>query len=344
MANFEGLLVYDYARWCIYRTDKYTRTEKLVKLQSGRIVVYDYRGNAFILENEELVPCSDELLRQDKVVFSGIRKEVNDLHGGCWSLTEQGILYTARNSAFSFIDESQGLKGEVLSLIDTPDGLYAGTTTGLYLCTSDRFEKLEGINTTCWQIVPVPDDPGYLVATSQGVFYVENRKIVWKYTNLHTLAVCYSGKSAWVGELDRLRYFDFDKDAFTQEVSINNPYKILTAKDGTLWVSTLPKCECFYFLPNDNTPHKTPMEGTLVTEDDDIYIRGIENTWVWNTQTHSLTKQTLIENDNEHYMVLFSYTAPNGQSFIGNSNGKGLQAMKSREESIDYCQWCTPFE
>lgn len=340
VANFEGLLRYDHAGWQVFHTPGIARTVALKTLPDGRIAVFDYHGDAFVLENEQLVPLGEDI-EMPKVDEFDI-PEAKDPYGGRWAITEQGILYTASASAFSYMGKDEGLEGEVLSLLDTPEGLYAGTTQGIFLCRGNHFEQVEGVYVTCWQLLLSPDGSSVMAATAQGLCRVQGLRATTLST-MHALSICYDGKGMWIGELDKVCYFDEEHFAITQEYPVDNPYKLLMAKDKTLWIGTL-STECFYLKRGDKALQKSPYDGGLAMEDGDVYVNGSEGTWIWDTATRSLRPQSMEEGDDENYITLFSHSDPRGQNFIGKADSKGLWVFAKRQESTDYCQWCMPFE
>lgn len=340
MANFEGLLRYDYSRWQVFHTPNITRIVALQALPDGRIASFDYRGDVFVLENDTLVPYQGTLTMPEVNEFD-VHK-TTDLHGGIWSVTDKGILYTAAHSAYSYLGQEQGLKGEVLSLLDTKEGLYVGTTEGIWLCHGNQVEEIEGVNVTCWQLAQIPNGTGVMATTAQGLFQI-NGKAARTISSMHALSICYDGDNAWIGELDRICFFDNQKLDITKEYAVSNPIKLVITKDHTLWIGTLSGA-CYYLLPDDSMLRRAPMEGYLATEDGDVYINGSDNTWVWDTNQKRLTPQPMEEGDDECYMTIFSYSSPRGQNFISRADSKGLWVFANRQESTDFCQWCLPFE
>lgn len=340
VANFEGLLRYDYARWEVFHTPNITRVVALKALPDGRIASFDYRGEAFVLDNDTLLPYQGELIMPEVNEFE--EHSTTDPRGGVWAITDKGILYTAPTSAYYYLGQEQGLQGEVLSLLDTPEGLYIGTREGVWFCHDERIEVVSGVRSTCWQLVQVPDELGVIAATAKGLYRINGTEVKM-HSSMHALSVCFDGYNTWIGELNRVRFFDYEKYAITREYPINNPNKLLLAKDKTLWIGTLSGA-CYYLLRGDTTLYKAPMEASLATEDGDIYLNGMDNSWVWDTKQQALVPQSMEEGDNECYMTLFSYSDPHGQNFISRADSKGLWVFANRKESTDYCQWCLPFE
>ena len=281
-------------------------------------------------------------------------KQAYDGRGGAWSITEEGILYTTVNSAYSKFGEENGLDGEVLSMLYKGDVLYVGTTKGLFVTRGNAFEHYKEIELACWQITDFDTDKfndAILAATAQGVFFVAEG-VCQRVTHNHTLAVLFDERGGcYTGEIDGIYYYTRLEPNGRMIYPMDNPSNICIGKDGSLWIGSIyGEIIC---RVNENDDFKMiaggddveiQSVGTLVVQDGDIYIDCTDKTYVWDIESKTLKEQSLEIGDEEHYYSHFTYTSPLGITWLSGMNGKSVYAIKNRESITDLNEWATPFE
>jgi signal transduction histidine kinase/CheY-like chemotaxis protein/HPt (histidine-containing phosphotransfer) domain-containing protein len=99
----------------------------------------------------------------------------HDKQSGLWFASNSGITYL--NPAVSRFGADLGLQGDVRFVIRGKEGIYSGTTAGLFAIKTavgaePRFEHVPGIDTAVNRVLPRQDQ--LLVATDTGVFAVES--------------------------------------------------------------------------------------------------------------------------------------------------------------------------
>ncbi len=134
-----------------------------------------------------------------------------DGNGSVWGATDNGVFVVNLLHVYSLYTKTEGLDGQVTSILKSGDALYVGTLQGLFvLDAEDRFKPVEQVRLACWQLVPTADDKGLLAATAQGVFLIEGGS-VRQLTERHTLSLFVDGNSSFLtGELDCIYRNGFD--------------------------------------------------------------------------------------------------------------------------------------
>jgi signal transduction histidine kinase/DNA-binding NarL/FixJ family response regulator len=128
----------------------------------GGLVIIDSRGKLKQIFDKTSDLQDDNL----KYVFE-------DSQGNLWLALSKGISKIEYASPFSIYDERSNLAGSVLSVTRHNNGLYAGTSSGLYSLASpgkSKFRTVPGVSGNCFSILSAGDS--ILAATTYGVFQV----------------------------------------------------------------------------------------------------------------------------------------------------------------------------
>lgn len=129
-----------------------------------------------------------------------------DSRGSLWGVTDNGIFQVCIASPYSRYGSSDGLVGQVTSIIRADGTLYVGTLQGLFRQNSSSgFDKVDGIDLACWNLT-LDYDGSLLAATAQGVFRCTPE--VSQITEKHTLCVMPLDDGFIGGELDGLYRYD----------------------------------------------------------------------------------------------------------------------------------------
>ncbi|MBF9255103.1 hypothetical protein I2I11_17525 [Pontibacter sp. 172403-2] len=100
-----------------------------------------------------------------------------DREGGIWAALNKGISRLAYPSPLSYLNETSGLEGIVLSMLKVGNRLYAGTTSGLYVADEEaittEFHKVPQLQNEVWKLLNQGDT--LLIVSSPGVYVLANR-------------------------------------------------------------------------------------------------------------------------------------------------------------------------
>ncbi|MDO4948609.1 MAG: ATP-binding protein [Bacteroidales bacterium] len=206
---------------------------------------------------------------------------------GClWGVTNNGLFAVYVSPVISQYSENSGLKGQVTSIMATDSYFLTGTLQGVFtLNADDRFVKLEGINTACWQLCHTTGH-GTLLATAEGLFSYRNG--LHRITSRHTLSVHAQGDSIFAGELDGIYLYDWTGHG-KLVAPIPNVVKYTTEADGTLWAINLYN-ETYCFDPKETSFNKKDNPAiSLLFE----YVDEKGNVWSSLSNNQGLTCSTL---------------------------------------------------
>lgn len=129
-----------------------------------------------------------------------------DSRGSLWGVTDNGIFQVCIAAPYSKYGASDGLVGQVTSIIRVDGVLYVGTLQGLFRQnTSSGFDKVQGIDLACWNLA-LDSDGSLLAATAQGVFRCT--PFVSQISEKHTLCIMPVADGFISGELDGLYQYD----------------------------------------------------------------------------------------------------------------------------------------
>jgi signal transduction histidine kinase/CheY-like chemotaxis protein len=177
-----------------------------------------------------------------------------DSSGILWLGLNNGIARIIYPSPISLIDSRFGIDGVIFSVNEHNGTLYLSTPNGVY-CSSNLsdnkinsvFRLINGINSESWEILNLDDHQ--LVATTHGVFNIENNKATrintkWRFA----YSFCKSKvnpKVIYVGLHDGLAKLLFVNGEWTDGGKIPGVSEIITQieedRDGTLWLSSYNK-------------------------------------------------------------------------------------------------------
>jgi len=209
---------------------------------SGGLVVMNRQGKLKYLFNKEL----GMLENSAKYVFE-------DTQGNLWLALSNGISRVEYSSPLTVFNDYTGLPGMVLSVTKNKNGVYAGTTQGLFLLKQkdNRFKRIPQITDACWSLVA--RNNSVLAATDNGVLLVDADKIhrITTDTALVLQPSRTNSRLIWVGMLNNLGtlILNSSKGTSSNEMwsegpgleKINKQIRtIVEDRDGNLWLGLLP--------------------------------------------------------------------------------------------------------
>lgn len=147
--------------------------------------------------------------KQDGLCSNTVNFITFDKHHTIWGATDHGLFAIEAPSPFSCLTEAQGLHGEVYSIGMTGNDVYFGTLQGLYRLSKGILTQVKGVESTCWQLLPI-DDGTLLAATVSGLYRITPQGLS-KITAGGTQSVCKGrGNVYYTGEIDGVYEVTFD--------------------------------------------------------------------------------------------------------------------------------------
>ncbi len=156
--------------------------------------------------------------------------------GQLWGATDNGIFVIDVPSCYTHFTKSEGLRGEVVAIHQFGKDIYAGTLRGLYRMKDKRFEQVEGMNYSCWQIVQQGNH--LLVATMDGVYRIDADHSIHQITHNTTLSLMTDNQNFYSGEMDGLYYHTADGKSKKLN-DVEKVIKIIQDKTGSIWLQTI---------------------------------------------------------------------------------------------------------
>lgn len=203
----------------------------------------------------------------DEAVYWSLR----DNRRGLWLGTNDGIFRVEIDSPITRFDEPTGLKGSVLCVHRHQGVLYVGTFSGLYYLEDRRFEKVKGIDNSCWDMLSLNDNR--LVASGiNGIFRIKKDnavlindlisvlRIVQSPTDPSRLYAAYADGFLVLADRDK-----DDRDNWVEEyrlkVAPGTIWGIHEDQRGNLWLSTDNNGVIRVVLPGASPPHSASFTG-----------------------------------------------------------------------------------
>lgn len=163
--------------------------------------------------------------------------------GNVWGITDNGIFMLNVSPVYSHYTETDGIVGQVTSILRDAHHLYVGTLQGIFVLGKDNhFTKLSGITQACWHLTLL-DDTHILASTTEGVFVCGDG--IRQLTSRHALCTIKDlNGSIVIGELDGIyRHTSDGKDIKVSDVP--NVTKLIKDYKGGIWAVSLNK-ETYY--------------------------------------------------------------------------------------------------
>jgi len=216
----------------------------------GGLVIVNSRGRL-----KEIFTKSSGLQNDNiKCVFE-------DLQGNLWLALEKGIAKIEYNSPISIYDEDRAnLAGIVLSVVrhGSNNGLYVGTTRGLYFLGSDNKGQFHPVSETignCWYFFSSKDS--LFVAATNGVFQVGNNNVVKRrIINIPSYVFQRSKRESnrvWVGTQEGLvSLYSWEMERHFEDIK-GEITTIVEDRGGNLWLGTTTNGIFRIVFPGDDS-------------------------------------------------------------------------------------------
>jgi len=187
---------------------------------SSGVIFYDRDGN------ELYRVCADDGLCSDNVSALSY-----DGKGTVWGTSDNGIFRISISPVITQFSHTDGLSGQVCSILCSGKKLFAGTLQGLFIKNEYEryFKRCEGLDLACWQLLESPDGKVYIAAT-QGLYVYG--KTLKRLTSRHTLSIArLSDGSLITGEVDGM-YIVFPDGRDKKLNDIPSVLKLSVDSDG----------------------------------------------------------------------------------------------------------------
>lgn len=167
--------------------------------------------------------------------------------GGLWLGLGRGLVRIALEAPFTIYDELSGLDGKVQAVFPGAEGLYAGTSTGLYVAREEEFIRLEEVPSPTWSLASVSlgSETRLLAGAANGVHELSGNRARQVLDARHGFTLLPSEHRpgvVWVGTEDGLAALSLEAEGWA--VSSQLPLEaqirsILEGPKGDLWLGTL---------------------------------------------------------------------------------------------------------
>jgi signal transduction histidine kinase/DNA-binding response OmpR family regulator len=216
----------------------------------GYIAIATLRGGLVVTDRQGKLK---HLYTKDFGLHDNNAKYVfEDSQGNLWAALNDGISKIEYLSPLSIYDNRSRLPGMVYAVARHSNGLFAGTSQGLFYLASNanKFSPVSGISSTCWSLLSIGNS--LLSTTSTGVFQVGTKNIsIRRITGTPSYVLLRSKKAPnriWVGTHHSLTSLYQNpnqlKDEWTEEYQfekVNRQIRtIVEDEDGNLWLGVLP--------------------------------------------------------------------------------------------------------
>lgn len=256
------------------------------------VVILDMDGNVtYTLDSRDGL-CSDSV---SAIAYDG--------KGSIWGATDNGLFQIVLSKVFSHYGPTDGLNGQVTSIVTDKAGrLIVGTLQGLYVLNDqDRFDKVPGLDLACWGLA-LSSGGDVLAATAQGVFkYTDKLDVI---SPRHTLSLLVEDDGSFIaGGVDGIyRYSSKNEEEKLSDAP--NVAKLVRSDDGCVWAINYYQ-NTFCLSPGAHVfvPAENPGLN-LLTE----YTDNHGNIWRSNLDNRGIRTDNLSESELAWCKALDAYT------------------------------------
>ena len=249
-----------------------------------------------------------------------------DERGLLWGATTKGVFAMQVPSAYSRFTQSEGLTGEVLSILKADGIIYVGTDDGLFQLNGRQFEHVAGIKHACWDLKK--SHQGLLAATADGVFRLLPNGSTQQLTTRTSTALMEDGQQIYSGEQDGVYLMDANGQGHHKVSGLENVRKILKDSKGTIWLQSLYGAVWFKKSGDKIFSHyrikgKAETVSTIVETGNEVTVVDAEDT-------------------KPFPYPLYSFSDNKGVTWLTNNEGKSLYRWKDGKQMNDMEQLLFP--
>ncbi|MDR6985459.1 signal transduction histidine kinase/CheY-like chemotaxis protein/ligand-binding sensor domain-containing protein [Rheinheimera pacifica] len=215
-----------------------------IKLTNGDFALGTTQNGLYILTANGRL--KSHITKQFGLVDQNIRALYQDHQQGLWLALDHGLSRIDLSSALSYYNNASGLYGNVLSLYQHNEVLYAGTSLGLYRRNSqNQFEAISEVQKQTWDFLTFEQQ--LLIANSNGVYALRQQDITLVRPSELASKVLYQSvqnpQRVFVGLQDGLASMRYEQGKWHDEGRVpgvsGNLNSIYETADGNLWLGTL---------------------------------------------------------------------------------------------------------
>lgn len=321
----------------IFKNDKISREDSRYvpahteKNWNGIIVnqtidIADQGITVFATTNHGLVAVGEDqnvrftLTTDDGLCSNTINAISYDGKGSIWGVTDNGIFVVYVSPVITHYSETDGLVGQVTSILTHKEKLYVGTLQGLFELGNDGvFSRIGNSELACWQLIKTLSGEVF-ASTADGLYKCspEYKQI----TARHTLTVIeYDAGQFLTGELDGI-YRCGSNGQSSKIANVANVVKFNQDKNGGVWAITLYN-ETFYKAPSSNSFVKKENKNLTLLFD---YVDGEGDRWYTAQNNLGITCDELTEKERKWYKLLADHSVQameylDGICLIGDNTG-----------------------
>ena len=182
--RYDGLFKYDGKEIRPFKTkaDNYLKEHQIytgLMLKDSTFALGTRRGGAVILDLKGNIQSM--ITDKNGLIMNVVLYMKQDESGDLWICTDNGISRFEIENPFRVYNEEIGLQGSPNDMIRYNGALYVATGLGLYKLNPSsfperfaHFEKIEGINSACWDLITVQDR--MVIASNDGMFEISGNQ------------------------------------------------------------------------------------------------------------------------------------------------------------------------
>jgi signal transduction histidine kinase/ligand-binding sensor domain-containing protein len=242
-----------------------------------------------------------------------------DQRGNLWGVTENGVFSMTVPSAFSYFTSHEGLNGEVLCIMEFAGKLYVGTNGGLFQLNGRTFSRVAGISHACWAMAVTTQ--GLMTATSNGIYLILPHGNMRHLSTGAALSLMPNGHEVYSGEMDGVYLTNQATGSRTKVCNLEKVSKIYIDNHGTVWLqSILGEVWCKKTGDSQFKPYKEGLSAESIAT------------------VVKLNSRIVVvdsESDSPFPYPRYSYTDPQGVTWLTNSEGTGLYRWKNGKRLDD---------
>lgn len=214
------------------------------KLTNGDFALGTTRQGLYIVTADGRL--KSHITKQSGLVDQNIRALYQDHQQGLWLALDHGLSRIDLSSALSHYNNASGLYGNVLSLYQHNEVLYAGTSLGLYRRNEhNRFDAVSALQKQTWDFLSVGQQ--LLIANSNGVYALHQQDITLVRPSKLASKVLYQSvrhpQRVFIGLQDGLASMRYEQGHWLDEGRVpgvsGNLNSIYETAGGDLWLGTL---------------------------------------------------------------------------------------------------------
>lgn len=309
-----------------------------ITLQNGNFAIGTSTKGVFILNPEgELVQVinTDTGLQNDVV-----NNLYEDRQGNLWIALNYGFAMAEVNSLVSYFSDLNGLDGSVIYAKKVNNRIFAATSMGLYKQNGSRFEPVDDITSTTWDLglYTDPDNPEnkkILAANVFGLFLTDGRETEQLTSNYGSSVMqsAYDPNRIYEGTQNGLSYLEKRNGEFIASenyLRFDNPARqLIEDEKGGVWIAT--QSDGIRYTGYDFDPEKireyredddyfVSHNPTLHLIGDDLFVSTISNFYRYNYEKDTFSEWRSPGLGNHELDGIYRFYHKNGTVWTGASS------------------------